>query len=1093
MGKQWLHIICALAILGLADPIFAAEIGKGNILFEWFDGTRSTTSLAEITDGRSWRYPDYPTVSQWRTSFDGIDGRGDYYVTRVRGYVYPPADGDYTFWITSDDQSQLWLSTDENPANMVMISQVTGYSGATEWTKFPEQKSAAITLKAGKKYYIEALHREGSGGDRLRVAWGGPTIGAGPVIIAGTYLSPFIRPVDLKASNPSPVNGELGQMIPLMSWTKGVTATWHKLYFGTEPNLPFVTQLPAAMATSTYVLPLMLEAGTTYYWRVDEVESDGTTVYTGDVWSFRAPPERAWGPTPPNDARGVFTDVTLAWRTGKSAFMHDVYFGENEADVTAGTGDTFQVTTPVAAFSPVGMKTDTTYYWRVDEIDMTNNKIPGPVWKFTTLPPRVVTDPNLIGWWKLDEVMGIAVDYSGHGYHGTINSGVNGGGLSVTGMAGGAIEFDGMDDTIDIGKNAVDLGIDGAKPKSVSVWVYTHNFKNGGIFETGARVASQNFSLRTRGGNNQWRVQYYSVDQDFTYTSLDTWVHFALVYDGTTSTCYANNTVVASAARTLDTAATLMFQIGVYNNYRFDGAIDDFRLYNKALTPEEVQYLYERTDPRQAWDPTPTVGRVDDAPHLVPLAWQPGDGAVHHDVYLGTDSTVVQNADVSDATGVYRGRIGANSYMPDPALDWNDTYYWRVDEVMPSGETVKGQLWNFSVLDWLIIEDFESYTNDSPNRMFQTWLDGYGYSADDFVKAYAGNGTGSGVGHDIWSVDSAYYNGSIAETGLRHGGAQSMPLYYTNSGSPYYAETERTWTQAQDWTIEDVNALILHIRGNPRRFVKTSESSFSLSGAGTDIWGTSDQFRFAFKMLTGDGTIIARVTDNGFGTNRWAKGGVMIRASNDPATVNAFTAVTGGDGDGGTFQWRPTDAASSVSSRTLIGIAPPYWVRLDRQGNTFTGYLSADGQNWLQEGTSSIDIAMTDPVLIGVAVTSHAANQVREFEFDNITITGKVTGAWTVEDIGVVQRSNEDAMPLYVMVQDWNNRSAVVVHPDANILLSEDWSEWKIPLTAFTNVTMQAVKKMSIGVGDRKKPQAGGDGLIYIDDIGLSRPAAVTP
>ena len=204
--------------------------------------------------------------------------------------------------------------------------------------------------------------------------------------------------------------------------------------------------------------------------------------------------------------------------------------------------------------------------------------------------PQTIADPNLIGWWKLDEAMG-------HG-HRLLRSWLPWHNQRPAPMAASsrrpawpAAPSSSMawTTTIDIGKNAVDLGIDGAKPKSVSVWVYTHNFKEGGIFETGARVASQNFSLRTRGGNNQWRVQYYSVDQDFTYTSLNTWVHFVLVYDGTTSTCYANNTVVATAARTLNTVSTLPFQIGVYSNYRFDGLIDDLRLYNKALTPEEVQ------------------------------------------------------------------------------------------------------------------------------------------------------------------------------------------------------------------------------------------------------------------------------------------------------------------------------------------------------------------------------------------------------------------------------------------------------------------------------------------------------------------------
>ncbi len=1094
MSKRQFQVILVLAIVWSAGPIFAADLGKGNILFEWFDGARSATSMAQITDGRLWRYPDNPTVSQWRTSFDGVDGRGDYYVTRVRGYVHPPANGDYTFWITSDDQSQLWLSTNEDPANRVMISQVTGNSGATEWTKYPEQKSALVSLKAGKKYYIEALHREGSGGDRLRVAWGGPTIGAGPTIIAGTYLSPWIRPIDLMASNPSPVNGELGAILPLLTWSKGVTTVRHNLYFGTEPNAPFIMQFPAALATTTYYHPITLEAGVTYYWWVDEVELDGTTIHKGDTWTFRAPPLNAWGPTPADGAQGALTDVALTWHAGKDAYQHELYFGENEADVVAGTGDTLKGKTPLATFSPGALKADTTYYWRVDEIDTADNKVPGVVWKFRTLP-QTIADPNLIGWWKFDESMGTAVDYSGHGYHGTINGGTNGGVQPAAGMAGGALEFDGMDDYIDIGKNAVDLGIDGAKPKSVSVWVYTHSFHDGGIFETGARVASQNFSLRARTSNNQWRVQYYSVDQDFTYTSLNTWVHFVLVYDGTTSTCYANGTVVASAARTLNTVATLTFQVGVYSSYRFDGLIDDLRLYNKALTAEEVKYLFERTDPRQAWSPTPTVAKVTDAVKAVPLTWKAGDGAVHHDVYLTTDPNAARDANMTDTTGAYRGRIDANSYTPDPILDWNDTYYWRVDEVMSNGDVAKGRLWNFRITNWLIIDDFESYTDYSPNRIFQTWLDGLGYSADEFFpKAYNGNNTGAGVGHDIISVDSPYYNGSFAERGLRHSGAQSMPLYYANSNTPYYSETERSWTEPQDWTIQNVNAVVLRVHGNPRKFVQTSDSSFSLSAAGTDIWNAADQFRYAYKTLNGDGTIIARVDSNGVGTNRWAKGGVMIRANNTPGSVNAMVAATGGDGGGFTFQWRVTpDTAYPASSNTPNPrVAPPLWIKLIRTGNDFTGFFSLDGVTWTQQGTVQT-VVMTDPVMIGVAVTSHAANQLREFEFSNITTTGKVTGAWTVEDIGIAQRSNEDPMPLYVVVQDSGNRSAVVVHPDANILLSEGWSDWKIPLTDFTGVNMKAVKKMFIGVGDRKKPQAGGDGLIYIDNIGLIRPAPVTP
>ena len=129
------------------------------------------------------------------------------------------------------------------------------------------------------------------------------------MIIAGTYLSPWIRRADLIASTPAPVHGDLGVSFSLMTWNKGLTAVWHNLYFGTDPNPPFLTQLPAAAASGMYFHVAGFEPGVTYYWRVDEVEVDGATIHQGDVWTFRAAPLGAWGPTPPNDARGVLTDV----------------------------------------------------------------------------------------------------------------------------------------------------------------------------------------------------------------------------------------------------------------------------------------------------------------------------------------------------------------------------------------------------------------------------------------------------------------------------------------------------------------------------------------------------------------------------------------------------------------------------------------------------------------------------------------------------------------------------------------------------------------------------------------------------------------
>ena len=113
----------------------------------------------------------------------------DNYGTRIRGYLYPITDGEYTFCIASDASSQLWLSTDDNPANADRIAYVPdSNTAARQWDKYSGQNSGPVWLAAGGKYYIEVLHKEGTGDDHVAVAWEGPYLSR--QIIDGTYLSP---------------------------------------------------------------------------------------------------------------------------------------------------------------------------------------------------------------------------------------------------------------------------------------------------------------------------------------------------------------------------------------------------------------------------------------------------------------------------------------------------------------------------------------------------------------------------------------------------------------------------------------------------------------------------------------------------------------------------------------------------------------------------------------------------------------------------------------------------------------------------------------------------------------------------------------
>jgi len=262
-----------------------------------------------------------------------------------------------------------------------------------------------------------------------------------------------------------------------------------------------------------------------------------------------------------------------------------------------------------------------------------------------------------------------------------------------------------------------------------------------------------------------------------------------------------------------------------------------------------------------------------------------------------------------------------------------------------------------------------------------------------------------------------------------------------------------------------------------------------------DVWGTSDNFTFAYKQLSSDGTIVAKIhsVDN---TSAWAKAGLMIRESLDPASSYAFMFTTP-DGRRA-FQDRPGTAASAVSAHSATGaVTLPYWVKLERKGNLLTAYHSSDGTNWIQQpddentgadaSANPQTIFMTGNVCVGLALASNNARAGAGFaEFSDVQTTGAVGGAWRAVSVGL--NTGNDRDDLYVAIQDSSNKLAVVTHPDPNAVLATDWTELRIPLSEFAPVNLTRVKKLYLGVGDRDNPTQDGTGLLYIDDIRVTRP-----
>ncbi len=1010
MNKKlcFLGITCALlwsvsAAIGQAP---AGTPGKGNILVErWIGGgvNNDLTNLKNNVD-----YPNNPRSSFWDTDYDQPDVGGlDNWGERYRGYLWPPQTGDYTFWIASDDDGELWLSTDDNPAGIKLLCSVEGWTGYKEWagtTGGSNQKSAVVKLTAGKRYYTEAMFGDGTGGGFMSVAWGGPGVGAGPVVIASKYLSPWIRNPEpmFSARDPSPADGATGILLSYLTWTAGAGAVYHDVYFGTDPNPPKVGH-----QTWVVYMGAGLTPGTTYYWRVDEIESNGT-VHEGKVWSFVAAPLAAFGPVPRNGDKWIDVDSDLAWQGGATATTHDVYFSTDKnlvasRDPGVKKGDHTTLLTPLLELPT--LQAGTVYYWLVDEYDDLGTKYEGQVWSFTTNSP--------------------------------------GGGIKA--------------------QYFTNMTVTGAPFLTQLETEINHNWGDPG--GPTANVVD-NFSAR-------WIA-------DLEIAVADTYIFTANTDDGVR--VWLNDDLIID--RWVDKAASdsasnpIALQPGIYSlvmEYYENGAGASAQLYweGKGFARQIIP-AGPLQPPVRAKPVYPKDNDVNIAQDLT-LMWSAGEKAVTHDVYFGEDEAAVAAATRADAA-IYKGsqKLEENT-LKTGGLEWGKTYYWRVDEVNTASADSpwKGAVWSFTTANFLVVDDFESYTDNDIGRIFQSWIDGWGYTTPE--PGNKGNGTGSTVGY----IDPPY-----AEHAVVHGGGSSMPMGYDNANSPNYSEAERTFDSPQDWTINGMNTLSLWVRGYPNPSVTETAvtetgGKMTLTGGGTDIWGTSDEFTFAFKNLTGDATIVAKVASVGTGSNTWAKGGVMIRDDLDGGAMDAYMVMTGSAGNGASFGNRSEAHVvynASVDSPTVI--APPYWVKLERVGNTFTGYTSADGSAWLTT-FGPAEVIMADPVNIGICVTSHAGAEQRTFEFEGIKTTGSVTGAWQ----GAVISSPYYNSPqdLYVAIQDSTSKIAVV--KDATAVNATDWVQVKMPLSSFSGVGMTKVKKMFIGVGDRNNPVAGGAGKLFIDDI----------
>jgi hypothetical protein len=483
----------------------------------------------------------------------------------------------------------------------------------------------------------------------------------------------------------------------------------------------------------------------------------------------------------------------------------------------------------------------------------------------------------------------------------------------------------------------------------------------------------------------------------------------------------------------------------------------------------------------QPYSPSPADGQLE-VSRDTDLSWHKGMFAGNNNLYFGTDANDVNEATVDNPLGVLVAQDKTDAAYDPGILEYGKTYYWRVDEVnsTPDATVHKGDIWSFTTLNFIVVDDFEDYNDYPPDRIFDTWTDGFE------------NPTTNGATVGYPNPDFARYE-HFVETSIINSGEQSMPYFYNNNMK--YSEASRSLEGSErNWTRDGVVSLSLWHKGYPPYrggFVEAPTGTYTIKATGNDIWGNADEFHFAYKEVTsGTVTIIAKVESLEV-INKDSKAGIMIRDSLEPGSRNTALLLTPDPEKGLRFQNRLTiDGTTERGDDDLDPNAmAPYWLKLERTtGGLVRAYRSPDGKDdtWTQFGLRVIQMSM--PVYVGLAVTSHDAAQVCEAKFSNVSFASTNVGSqWSDQDIGIVSNSTE---PMYVALTS-GTKTAVVYHDDPNAVNIEPWTEWAIPLQRFADqgVNLSGVNKLAIGFGTKgDMTTPGGLGTIFIDDIRLYRP-----
>ncbi|UCG57185.1 MAG: hypothetical protein JSU70_20260 [Phycisphaerales bacterium] len=397
--------------------------------------------------------------------------------------------------------------------------------------------------------------------------------------------------------------------------------------------------------------------------------------------------------------------------------------------------------------------------------------------------------------------------------------------------------------------------------------------------------------------------------------------------------------------------------------------------------------------------------------------------------------------------------------------------------------------------DFLIVDDFEDYNDYSPHRIFQTWIDGWGYTEPP--PGHPGNGTGSTVGFWPW----------IGYNPFGRSSKQCMPIDYDNSSKPYYSETDRTWETPQDWTIHGVDTLTLYVLGE----------------ADND----RQSLYVALEDCAGRIAVVVHPDPNAILSEKWIEWNVPLRDFTcvNPAVItkmyigigNRDDPIPGGQGRIHIDDIRITKTPPPPEpKRTVVDDFESYddfcnrifFTWLDGFGHagdpdcgvapfvgnntgSFVGYMYVPyvEQYIAHNGLQSMPLLYDND---GTVFEGTRNERTGTLLYSEVERAWQTPQDWTIDNADtlamyVLGLADNDRERLYVAIEDGTGQVAVVPNPDPDAVLVDEWTEWKISFSEFTDVNPAVVTRMYIGLGNRDDPVTGGEGRIFIDDIHITK------